>query len=127
MSSIGTGDSGLTDWMDSRNLLDPSAGAGSGAEPGVTIASGATVDVAGPSAQSVSFTGTTGTLRLEDPQAFTGVISGLTGADAIDLAGLAYGVNVRATYSGDATGGALTVTDGTKTARIALSGNYLSS
>ena len=73
------------------------------------------------------FAGTTGTLRLEDPQAFTGGISGLTGADAIDFSGFAYSVNVKATYSGDAAGGALTVTDGTKTARIALSGNYLSS
>jgi hypothetical protein len=93
----------------------------------VTIANGATVDIAGPSAQSVTFAGTTGTLRLEDPQAFTGVISGLTGADAIDFSSLAYGANVKAIYSGGATGGTLTVTDGTKTARIALSGNYLSS
>ena len=93
----------------------------------MTIANGATVDIVGPSAQSVTFAGTMGTLRLEDPQAFTGVISGLTGADAIDLSSLAYGVNVQASYSGDATGGTLTVSDGTKTARIALSGNYLSS
>ena len=93
----------------------------------VTIANGATVDIDGPSAQSVTFAGTTGTLKLEDPQAFTGVISGLSGADAIDLSGFAYGANVTATYLGNATGGTLTVTDGAKTARIALSGNYLSS
>jgi hypothetical protein len=87
----------------------------------VTIANGATVDIDGPSVRSVTFAGTTGTLRLEDPRAFTGVISGLRGADAIDLSGLAYGANVKATYSGSATGGTLTVTDGAKTARIALS------
>ena len=104
-----------------------SAGAGSATNSGVTIAKGATVTIDGPSAQSVTFAGTTGTLRLDDPQAFTGVISGLSGADAIDFSSLAYGANVKATYSGDAAGGVLTVTDGTKTARVALSGDYLRS
>ncbi len=103
------------------------AGAGSATNSGVTIAKGATVTIDGPSAQSVTFAGTTGTLRLDDPQAFTGVISGLSGADAIDFSSLAYGANVKATYSGDAAGGVLTVTDGTKTARVALSGDYLRS
>ena len=93
----------------------------------VTIANGATADIDGPSAQSVAFTGTTGTVKLEDPQAFAGLVSGLSGADAIDLSGFAYGANVTATYLGNAAGGTLTVTDGTKTARVALSGNYLSS
>ena len=93
----------------------------------VTIANGAAAVIDGPSAQSVTFAGTTGTLKLEDPQAFTGLVSGLSGADAIDLSGFAYGANVTATYLGNATGGTLTVTDGAETARIALSGNYLSS
>ena len=93
----------------------------------VTIANGAAVEIDGPSARSVAFAGTTGTLKLEDPQAFAGLISGLSGADAIDLSGFAYGANVTATYLGNATGGTLTVTEGTKTARVALSGNYLSS
>ena len=93
----------------------------------VTIANGAAVEIDGPSARSVAFAGTTGTLKLEDPQAFTGLISGLSGADAIDLSGFVYGANVTATYLGNATGGTLTVTEGTKTARVALSGNYLSS
>ena len=75
----------------------------------------------------MTFAGTTGTLKLEDPQGFTGLISGLSGVDAIDLSGFVYGANVTATYLGNATGGTLTVTDGAKTTRIALSGNYLSS
>ena len=73
------------------------AGAGSATASAVTIANGATVDIDGPSVQSVTFTGTTGTLKLEDPQGFTGLISGLSGADAIDLSGFAYGANVTAT------------------------------
>ena len=95
--------------------------------PALTVANGATITIDGPSAQAVTFTGTTGTLKLEDPQAFTGLISGLAGADAIDLSGFAYGANLQATYLGNASGGTLTVTDGAETARIALSGNYLSS
>ena len=93
----------------------------------VTIANGATVEIDGPSGQSVTFAGTTGTLKLQDAVLFTGLISGLAGADAIDLSGFAYGANVTATYLGNTTGGTLTVTDGAKTARIALSGDYLSS
>ncbi len=93
----------------------------------VTIANGATADIDGPSAQSVTFTGTTGTLKLGDAQAFAGLVSGPCGADAIDLSGFAYGTSATATYLGNAAGGTLTVTDGTKTARVALSGNYLSS
>ena len=52
----------------------------------ITIADGATAEIDGPSAQSVTFAGSTGTLKLEDAPAFKGQISGLAGADAIDLA-----------------------------------------
>ena len=103
------------------------AGPVSGTEVPLTIAGGATVAIDGLSAQSVTFAGSTGTLKLDDPQGYAGVISGLSGADAIDLSGFAYGANVTATYSGNASGGTLTVTDGAKTAKIALSGDYLSS
>jgi hypothetical protein len=77
----------------------PSAGESpaSGTDSLATIANGATVDIDGPSAQTVTFAGTTGTLKLEEPQAFTGVVSGLSGTDAIDLSGFAYGANATAT------------------------------
>ena len=111
----------------SEGPSEASAGLGSATNSALTIANGATVAIDGRSDQSVTFAGTTGTLKLDDPQAFTGVISGLSGADAIDLSGFAHGANVTATYLGNAAGGTLTVTDGTKTAKIALSGDYLSS
>ena len=104
-----------------------SASPGSATGSPLTIANGATVEIDGPSGQSVTFAGTTGTLKLQDAVLFTGLISGLSGADAIDLSGFAYGANVTATYLGNTTGGTLTVADGAKTARIALSGDYLSS
>ncbi len=93
----------------------------------VTVADGATVEIDGASAQSVTFTGTTGTLKLDNPLAFTGEISGLAGSDAIDLASIKYGSNTTAAFSGGANSGTLTVTDGTNTAHIDLLGDYLHS
>ena len=95
--------------------------------PPVTVADGAMVEIARASAQTVTFAGATGTLILDDAQAFTGEISGLTGSDALDLKNLSYGANTTATFLGNASGGTLTITNGTQTANIALQGDYLSS
>ena len=114
------GSSRAPDLTGSEGLAEANTGGGSAGDLPLTIADGATVAIDGPSAQSVTFAGSTGTLKLDDPQGYTGVISGLSGADAIDLSGFAYGANVTATYSGNASGGTLTVTDGAKTAQIAL-------
>ena len=97
------------------------------AAPAVTIAEGASAEIAGASAQSVAFEGTTGTLKLDASLAFTGEISGLAGSDAIDLADVSYGVQTQVTFLGNATGGTLTISDGVHTANIALQGDYLSS
>jgi len=93
----------------------------------ITVAAGATIEINGISDQTVTFTNTTGALKLDSPQTFTGQISGLAGSDAIDLAGVNYGANTTATFSGTTTGGTLTVSDGTHTANIALQGDYLAS
>jgi hypothetical protein len=105
-------------------LVPPMADA---AAPAVTIAEGASAEIAGASAQAVTFTGTTGTLKLDQSLSFTGQISGLAGSDAIDLADVNYGVQTQVTYLGNTTGGTLTITDGVHTANIALQGDYLSS
>ena len=65
-----------------------------------TVAAGAAVEIDGVSAQSVTFTGTTGMLTLDDSLSFTGQISGLTGSDALDLADVSYGANTTATFLG---------------------------
>jgi hypothetical protein len=95
--------------------------------PAVTIADGGSAEIVGVSAQSVTFTGTTGTLNLADSLAFTGEVAGLAGSDAIDLADVSYGVQTQVTFLGNATGGTLTITDGLHTANIALQGDYLTS
>ena len=49
----------------------------------LTVSAGATVAITGASAAAVTFTGATGTLKLDDALAFTGEVSGLAGSDAI--------------------------------------------
>ena len=93
----------------------------------ITIDNGGTAEIRHDSSQAVTFEGATGTLKLDDAPAFTGHISGLTGADAIDLADISYGANTKATFSGNINGGTLTITNGSETARIALLGDYLNS
>ena len=105
--------------LDLAVVVDPAAP--------ITVADGATVEIPEGNAQPVTFTGTTGTLKLDDALAFTGKISGLTGADALDLADVSYEMNTTATFSGNANGGTLTITDGTHAANIALLGDYLKS
>ena len=95
--------------------------------PAITIADGATVEIAGASAQAITFTGTSGTLKLDDALHFTGRVSGLAGADALALADLKYNADTTATFLGNTTGGTLTISNGTQTASIALQGDYLSS
>ena len=113
--------SGLTGphGLDLAVVVDPAAP--------ITVADGATVEIPEGSGQPVTFTGTTGTLKLDDALAFTGKISGLTGADALDLVDVSYGVNTTATFSGSVNGGTLTIADGTHAANIALLGDYLKS
>jgi hypothetical protein len=93
----------------------------------VTVAAGATVDIAGPGTGSVTFLGSTGTLVVNDSVDFKGNVSGLSGADTIDLADLSFNSSTEATFLGTATGGTLTVTNGDQTEEIALTGDYLSS
>jgi hypothetical protein len=101
-----------------------------------TIDSGATLDISAASAVSVSFansSGTTGALVLNDSADFTGVITGFAGdgtlsnSDSIDLKDIAFSTLTTETYveNSDGTGGTLTVSDGTQTANINFSGNYV--
>jgi len=50
-----------------------------------------------------------------------------TGATALDLLDIAFGGSTTASFSGTATSGVLTVTNGTHTAKIKLTGNYTTS
>jgi hypothetical protein len=96
------------------------------ADSGVAVIdTGATFDVAGPSAQSVNFsntTGTTGNLVLSDASNYSGQISGFTGtapdaahSDTIDVVGINYdSAQFSETYT--ASTGLLSVSDGSNSA-----------
>jgi len=90
---------------------------------------GGTLDVTVAFAHNVTFTATAGVLELSQSQGYTGTITGFskTGGTSLDLSDIGFVSSAEATYSGTKTGGVLTVTDGTHTARISLKGNYLTS
>ena len=79
--------------------------------------------------ENVKFSAT-GVLELAQSTGYGGTISGLstTGANQLDLQDITYTKGVTtATFSGTTKGGTLTVTDGSHTASIKLTGNYTTS
>ncbi|TWC06727.1 autotransporter passenger strand-loop-strand repeat protein [Bradyrhizobium macuxiense] len=92
-----------------------------------SIAAGATLELPGASNAAVSFQGSTGTLKLDNSASFSGTVAGMTDSDAIDFANIGFANVQTPSFSGNTSGGTLTVTDGTVTASIALLGNYMTS
>ena len=91
----------------------------------LTIGSGATVELVGAYSGTVSFAGATGTLVIDQSTQFNGTLSGqLTTTNYIDLRGITAGAGATVSYTGNNSPGKLTVSDGTNTANIMLSGNY---
>ncbi|HXV00454.1 MAG TPA: hypothetical protein VG166_08145 [Caulobacteraceae bacterium] len=85
------------------------------------------LDLRGAFGEAVTFlAGATGQLRLDDWIAFTGTVAGLskTGANSLDL-GLFTLPGAHASYNGTTAAGVLTVANGTQTAHIKLTGNYI--
>ncbi len=99
------------------------SGAGNGIIAGGTLRFGSTFT------GNVTFTSATGRLDLANSQSYTGTVSGLSlaGTNDIDLRDITFNASTTATYTGNASGGTLKVTNGSQTANIALFGNYLSS
>ena len=87
----------------------------SGPSGSATIGAGATLELAAANSSSVTFNSSTGSLELDQPSTFDGVIFGFTGngtlsgSDQIDLKGINFN-SVHDSYSN----GVLTVTDGTQ-------------
>jgi VCBS repeat-containing protein len=93
----------------------------------LTVNAGTTVELPSAYSGSVTFASSTGTLQLDTSTSFTGTVSGMTGQDTLDLRDINPATVQTPTFTGDASGGTLHVTDGTRTANISLLGNYLSS
>jgi Tryptophan-rich Synechocystis species C-terminal domain len=92
-----------------------------------TIGAGETLQVTSTYSGQVVFTATTGILELWKSSSFAGTVAGMTADDIIDFDMIDPTKVQVPIYSGDSSGGTLTVTDGSHTASIALLGNYLSS
>jgi len=93
----------------------------------LTVASGATVELHAAFDGLVTFAGSTGTLKLDQSQSFSGTIVGFGGQDQIDLGDVGYGAKSTLGYLANSnnTGGTLTISDGTHTATLALLGQYI--
>jgi hypothetical protein len=67
-----------------------------------------------------------GTLKLDDVLDFTGTVSGIDGNDKLDLGDLHFSNSLSLSYaaSADGSGGKLTVSDGSHTASITLTGQF---
>ena len=91
---------------------------------GAVIIDGGSVAFQGAFSEAVSF-GATGTLLLSQATGFNATVTGFSAGTAFDLTDIGFVGVGEATFSGNASGGALTVTDGIHTARIALTGDYL--
>jgi len=97
--------------------------------PGAAVIAAGALIAGGAFSQNVTFSGTSGVLALAQSQGYAGSITGFsrTGGTSLDLGDIAFGASTRATFSGTATSGTLTVTDGTHTAKITLVGDYRTS
>jgi hypothetical protein len=94
-----------------------------------TIGAGATLELPAADPGTVTFAGSTGTVKLDQPSTFTGTVAGFGAQDAMDLPGIAFesGTSLGYLPNSNHTGGTLTLTDGTHSANIALLGNYMAS
>ena len=90
-----------------------------------TIGIGATLELTAANSASVTFAGSTGTLRLDHSSTFSGKIfkfsgnGSLSGSDHVDLRDVKYN-SVHDSYAN----GVLTVTDGSDTAKLSFNGSY---
>jgi hypothetical protein len=87
------------------------------------IAGGGTLAATVAFGEDVAFAGA-GRLALSDAQVYAGKISGFAGADSLELGDIGFVSASEATFGGGKGAGTLTVTDGSRTAKIKLVGDY---
>jgi hypothetical protein len=93
--------------------------------PTIAIGANERLELAGGYSGTISFAGSTGTLKIDNSSTFSGSIAGqLAIGDVIDLADVTAGGSAALAYSGNYSPGTLTVSDVTHTAHIGLLGNY---
>jgi hypothetical protein len=95
-----------------------------------TISGATGIELFGVSTATITYaSGASGKLTLDNSQSFAGTVAGLAAGDSIDLADIGYVASGSQGYAANskASGGELTIGNGTHTANIALLGSYLAS
>jgi large repetitive protein len=113
-------------WANGGNLTIDGNVSGSGS---ARISGTASLEISGTFNERIVFDDSAaGTLKLDHPSDFSGVLSGFGSNDVINLSGIS-GTGATVSYAENAqgTGGILSVTDGTHTANIGFSGQYAAS
>ena len=110
-------------------LTDPTVVTQGPGNASATIGNNTVLEVSAPDKGNVTFSGTTGTLWLDQPSTFTGKVSGFGAQNVIDLPGIAFGPQTTLGYSANSnnSGGTLSLATGANTANIALLGSYMAS
>jgi hypothetical protein len=93
-----------------------SGGAVSSQTESLAVEASKTLEITSAFAGTVAFAADSGTLKLDNSASFAGTVAGMIGQDTIDFADIDFNKVHQPGYSGDASGGMLTVTDGTHTA-----------
>ena len=97
---------------------------------GLTVAAGAVLELTGTEAGTTTFMSSTGTLKLDAPQTFTGQIQGfsgngtLAGSDHVDLLGLTYNSSTQSHSTYNSSTGILSVNNGTTVDLLHFTGSY---
>jgi hypothetical protein len=93
-----------------------------------TLSGSGSLEFGAADSENVTFTsGANGTVKFDHSLTapFTGYLSGLSTKNAVDLADLAWSPGkMKATFSGNTSGGTLTVTNGANSVALKLLGNY---
>jgi hypothetical protein len=113
-------------WANGGNLTLDGDVFGSGS---ARISGTANLEIGGAFNERIEFdAGAAGTLTLDHPAEFAGILSGFDDHDVLDLSGI-LGASATLSYAENAqgTGGTLSVTDGAHTANIAFSGQHAAS
>jgi 20S proteasome alpha/beta subunit len=97
---------------------------------GLAVAAGATLELNSAHSDAVTFTSSTGTLKLDNPSTFTGHLIGFTGdgtlsgSDQIDLLNMNYSGSIQSDSTYGPSTGTLTVSNGTTVDVLNFVGSY---
>jgi hypothetical protein len=97
---------------------------------GLAVAANATLELNSAHSDAVTFNGSTGTLKLDNPSTFTGQIVGFTGdgtlagSDQVDLLNMSYSSSIQTSSTYSPSAGTVTVSNGTTVDVLNFVGNY---